>query len=132
MAIFGVWMWPKSVHEYGAETVVSRCVRMGVTDIYFLTKGLSGTVSCRSEIAPMDCERDLLGELMEAKHRRLVLVQEQPFPQFRAAWILHGCSTRLFAMGNAAPPTMYPHPSSRPSSWRMPGRLRPCWVQICG
>ena len=69
MAIFGVWMWPKSVRECGAEAVISRCRRMGVTDIYFLTKGLSGTVSCRSEIAPMDCERDLLGELLEAAHQ---------------------------------------------------------------
>ncbi len=68
MAIFGVWMWPKSVREDGAEAVISRCRRMGVTDIYFLTKGLSGTVSCRSDLAPMDCERDLLGELLTAAH----------------------------------------------------------------
>ena len=69
MAIFGVWMWPKSVRDDGAEAVISRCRRMGVTDIYFLTKGLSGTVSCRSAIAPMDCERDLLGELLEEAHK---------------------------------------------------------------
>ena len=68
MAIFGVWMWPKSVRVDGAEAVVSRCKRAGVTDIYFLTKGLSGTASYRSVIAPMDCERDLLGELLEAAH----------------------------------------------------------------
>lgn len=68
MAIFGVWMWPKSVRDDGAEAVISRCRRMGVTDIYFLTKGLSGTVSCRSDLAPMDCERDLLGELLTAAH----------------------------------------------------------------
>ena len=68
MAIFGVWMWPKSVRECGAEAVVSRCKRAGVTDIYFLTKGLSGTASCRSAIVPMDCERDLLGELLTAAH----------------------------------------------------------------
>ena len=68
MAIFGVWMWPKSVRDDGAEAVISRCRRMGVTDIYFLTKGLSGTVSCRSDLAPMDCERDLLGELINAAH----------------------------------------------------------------
>ena len=74
MAIFGVWMWPKSVHEYGAETVVSRCVRMGVTDIYFLTKGLSGLASCHSDIVPMDCERDLLGELLEAAHQNGIRV----------------------------------------------------------
>lgn len=68
MAIFGVWMWPQSVRKYGAEAVVSRCGRMGVTDIFFLTKGLSGMVSCRSAIAPMDCQRDLLGELLKAAH----------------------------------------------------------------
>ncbi len=68
MAIFGVWMWPKSVRIYGAQTVVERCRRLGVTDIYFLTKGLSGTASYRSAIAPPDCERDLLGELLEAAH----------------------------------------------------------------
>ena len=68
MAIFGVWMWPKSVRVDGADAVVSRCKRAGVTDIYFLTKGLSGTASCRSDIVPMDCERDLLGELLEAAH----------------------------------------------------------------
>jgi len=68
MAIFGVWMWPKSVRECGADAVVSRCRRAGVTDIYFLTKGLGGTAACRSAIVPMDCERDLLGELLAAAH----------------------------------------------------------------
>ena len=74
MAIFGVWMWPKSVRVDGAEAVVSRCKRAGVTDIYFLTKGMAGTVSYRSELAPMDCERDLLGELLEAAHARGIRV----------------------------------------------------------
>ena len=69
MAIFGVWMWPKSVRVDGAEAVVSRCKRAGVTDIYFLTKGLAGTASHCSALAPMDCERDLLGELLEAAHQ---------------------------------------------------------------
>ena len=66
--MLGMWMWPKSVRECGADAVVTRCKRAGVTDIYFLTKGLSGTASCRSDIVPMDCERDLLGELLEAAH----------------------------------------------------------------
>ncbi|MBE5810596.1 MAG: hypothetical protein E7318_06615 [Clostridiales bacterium] len=74
MAIFGVWMWPKSVRVDGAEAVVSRCKRAGVTDIYFLTKGMAGTVSYRSELAPMDCERDLLGELLEAAHKAQIRV----------------------------------------------------------
>ena len=74
MAIFGVWMWPKSVRVDGAEAVVSRCKRAGVTDIYFLTKGLAGTASHRSALAPMDCERDLLGELLEAAHQANIRV----------------------------------------------------------
>ena len=74
MAIFGVWMWPKSVRESGAPAVVDRCCRMGVTDIYFLTKGLSGTTSCLSSIAPADCERDLLDELLTAAHARGIRV----------------------------------------------------------
>ncbi len=74
MAIFGVWMWPKSVRECGAEAVVSRCHRAGVTDIYFLTKGLGGTASCRSAIVPMDGERDLLGELLTAAHAAQIRV----------------------------------------------------------
>lgn len=74
MAIFGVWMWPQSVRKYGAEAVVSRCGRMGVTDIYFLTKGLSGLATCHSDIVPMDCERDLLGELLQAAHQKGVRV----------------------------------------------------------
>ena len=68
MSILGVWMWPQSVRLYGAETVVSRCVRAGVTDIYFLTKGLAGTVSCLGSAAPACCERDLLRELLDASH----------------------------------------------------------------
>ena len=74
MAIFGVWMWPVSVRKYGAESVVDRCCRMGVTDIYFLTKGLSGLAGWRSAIVPMDGERDLLGELLEAAHARGIRV----------------------------------------------------------
>ena len=68
MAIFGVWMWPESVRKYGAEAVTARCSMAGVTDIYFLTKGLSGMASYHSAIAPTDCERDLLSELLGAAH----------------------------------------------------------------
>lgn len=74
MQILGVWMWPRSVRVYGAETVASRCARMGVTDIYFLAKGLAGTASYRSAVVPMDSERDLLGELLTAAHRRGIRV----------------------------------------------------------
>lgn len=39
--IFGVWMWPQSVRMQGAEAVAARCAAIGVTDIYYLTKGLA-------------------------------------------------------------------------------------------
>ena len=68
MAIFGVWMWPESVQTEGSQAVVSRLARIGVTDIFFLTKGLAGTASYQSCIAPPCCERDLLGELLDASH----------------------------------------------------------------
>ena len=68
MAVLGVWMWPKSVRLYGAQTVVRRCARAGVTDLYFLTKGLSGEASCTGTLAPGVCERNLLDELLSAAH----------------------------------------------------------------
>ena len=67
--MLGVWMWPQSVRVHGAEKTVSWCARCGVTDIYFLTKGLSGEVSYQSELAPHP-DRDLLQELLDAAHAR--------------------------------------------------------------
>ncbi len=68
MNTLGVWMWPQSVRERGAQHVVSVCRRVGVTDIFFLVKGLAGTTSFQSQIAPACCERDLLRELLDAAH----------------------------------------------------------------
>lgn len=67
--MLGVWMWPQSVRVHGAEKTVSWCARCGITDIYFLTKGLSGEVSYQSELAPHP-DRDLLQELLDAAHAR--------------------------------------------------------------
>lgn len=74
MPILGVWMWPETIEKSGAEETLRRCVKMGVTDIFFLTKGLSGLVSFRSGIAPRGQERDLLGELLSAAHKEGVRV----------------------------------------------------------
>ena len=70
MTVSGVWMWPQSIRDRGAERVVSYCVRSGITDIFFLVKGLAGTASHRSALAPNACERDLLRELIEAAHQK--------------------------------------------------------------
>lgn len=74
MSILGMWMWPENVRLYGAEKVISHCVRAKVTDIYFLTKGLAGTAAFKSALAPCDNERDLLGELITAAHAKGVRV----------------------------------------------------------
>lgn len=68
MPVLGVWMWPQSIRIHGARKIVKRCAMAGITDIYFLTKGLAGTTSYRSEFAPACCERDLLQELIHAAH----------------------------------------------------------------
>lgn len=68
MSSLGVWMRPQSIRISGAKRVVSRCARIGVTDIYFLVKGLAGTTAHLSQYAPACCERDLLRELLEHAH----------------------------------------------------------------
>lgn len=73
MSIFGMWMWPQNLRIHGAEKVASYCVQVGVTDIFFLVKGLAGMTVFPSKIAPHD-GRDLLQELLCAAHRRGVRV----------------------------------------------------------
>ena len=70
MKVLGVWMWPDSVIRQGGERAAEHCAQLGVTDLFFLVKGLAGTVSCRSASAPQVCDRDLLRELSDAAHRR--------------------------------------------------------------
>lgn len=74
MPVLGVWMWPETIEKSGAGEALRRCVKIGVTDIFFLAKGLSGLVSFRSRIAPRGQERDLLGELLSAAHKKGVRV----------------------------------------------------------
>lgn len=66
MAILGVWMWSRSIRLRGAEDVMSHCAAAGVTDVYFLVKGLLGKAAYRSRLVPADGERDLLAEALEA------------------------------------------------------------------
>lgn len=80
--MLGCWMWMQSVRDHGAETVVQRCTRAGITDIFFLTKGLTGFTAHLGSYAPGCCERDLLRELTDAAHRRGVRVH---------AWFTSAC-----------------------------------------
>ena len=89
MSVLGVWMWPDSLKKSGAESTVARCARMGVTDLFFLTKGLAGTVSYASEFAPCDPETDLLRELLPLAHRRGIRVH---------AWMTSASDERFKAL----------------------------------
>lgn len=80
--MLGCWMWMQSVQDHGAETVVQRCLRAGITDIFFLTKGLAGVTAHLGSHAPGCCERDLLRELTDAAHRRGMRVH---------AWFTSAC-----------------------------------------
>ncbi|MBR5231369.1 MAG: family 10 glycosylhydrolase [Clostridia bacterium] len=82
MAILGVWMWPTNVRVYGAEKVCAYCARAGVTDIYFLTKGLAGTTAFKGEIAPAGYDYDLFAELLTAAHKKGIRVH---------AWFTSAC-----------------------------------------
>ncbi|MCR4906745.1 MAG: family 10 glycosylhydrolase [Clostridiales bacterium] len=69
--MFGVWMWPESVRLRGADAVFGDCRRAGITDVFFLTKGLAGTTAFPSPLAPPTEEgRDLLREALDAAHER--------------------------------------------------------------
>ena len=69
--MMGVWMWPESLRRRGAEAVFEACREAGVTDVFFLTKGLSGGTAFLTPLAPpMLAGRDLLREALDAAHRR--------------------------------------------------------------
>lgn len=69
MAILGMWVWPQNVNLRGAERVVRSCRQAGVTDLFFLTKGLGGEASYHSRVAPRGYERDLLREITDCAHK---------------------------------------------------------------
>ena len=89
MSVLGVWMWPDSLKKSGAENAMARCARMGVTDVFFLTKGLAGTVAYASEIAPCEPGTDLLRDLLNYAHRRGIRVH---------AWLTSASDERYKAM----------------------------------
>ncbi len=72
--IRGVWMWPENVFLSGAEKIISILKKAGFTDIYFLTKGLSGKTAFPSSFAPHAYGRDLLKEVIFYAHRQSMKV----------------------------------------------------------
>lgn len=67
--IQGIWMWPNNVYEYGAEKIIAPLGKAGFTDIYFLTKGLSGKTSFIGKTAPAAFDRDVLKEVINCAHQ---------------------------------------------------------------
>lgn len=69
MREYGVWMWPETVRQFGAGRVLSACAEVGVTDVYFLVKGLMGTASYVSRFVPQACPgEDTLRAALDAAH----------------------------------------------------------------
>ncbi len=67
--IQGIWMWPNNVYKFGARKIIACLKSAGFTDIYFLTKGLSGRTSFIGKNAPAAFERDILKEVLNAAHQ---------------------------------------------------------------
>ncbi|MDR2505079.1 MAG: family 10 glycosylhydrolase [Oscillospiraceae bacterium] len=73
MGVFGQWMWAAAVRKHGAEKVFDHCALVGVTDVFFLVKGLEGTAAfrkCDKAVSFADPSRDLLSEALDAAHDR--------------------------------------------------------------
>ena len=69
--MLGVWMWPESLRLRGGDAVFDACRRAGITDVFFLTKGLAGTTAHLTPLAPPMTEgRDLLREALDTAHAR--------------------------------------------------------------
>ena len=69
--MLGLWMWPNSLTGSSAERAFDICSRIGVTDVFFLTKGLSGKCAFKTALAQPAAEgRDLLAEAVKAAHAR--------------------------------------------------------------
>jgi len=69
-------MWGSSIAdrgENGAETVMSRCAEMGITDVYLLVKGTGGKLGYLKTAYSDNLvrkERDVLQEAIDAAHSR--------------------------------------------------------------
>ena len=78
--IVGEWMWSSTIAnmgENGAEIMMQRCAETGITDVYLLVKGTSGTLSYlktkyTDNLARKN--RDVLQEAIDAAHKRGIRV----------------------------------------------------------
>ena len=69
--IVGDWVWGSDVAALGADTIIERSAKNGVTDIYLLVKGVGGTLGYNKTQFPENCSRenqDVLQEMIDAGH----------------------------------------------------------------
>lgn len=72
--IIGEWIWGDTLADAGVDgtkTIINRCAEMGITDIYLLVKGTSGTIgwlktSYTDNLSRTD--RDILQEVIDLAH----------------------------------------------------------------
>ncbi|MBQ5770132.1 MAG: family 10 glycosylhydrolase, partial [Clostridia bacterium] len=83
--IQGIWMWPNNIHKYGAKKIFSVLKSARFTDVYLLTKGLSGKTSFIGKTAPAAFDRDILKEVIDIAHLYGIRVH---------AWIMCFTGTR--------------------------------------
>lgn len=95
----GVWLWPEDIYTAGADAVMACCQAAGITDVFLLTKGLSGKVCyhhSRHNLPTLYAGRDILREAIQAAHQRQIAVH---------AWFTSANDAHYFALhpeaGNA-------------------------------
>ncbi len=69
--IVGEWVHGTEINELGADVVVDRCAKNGITDIYLLVKGTGGTLGYLKTQYPealSRTNRDMLQETIDAAH----------------------------------------------------------------
>ena len=68
--IVGEWIHGSDVADLGADTIVERCAKNGITDIYLLVKGTGGTLGYTKTkyTENITRERDVLQEMIDCGH----------------------------------------------------------------
>ena len=68
--IVGEWIHGSDVASLGADTIIERCAKNGITDIYLLVKGTGGTLGFNKTkyVENITRERDVLQEMVDAGH----------------------------------------------------------------
>ncbi|MBQ8975328.1 MAG: hypothetical protein IJ072_06370, partial [Oscillospiraceae bacterium] len=78
--VVGAWVLGTSIYNEGADKVVARCEKAGITDIYLLVKGTGGKLGwlkTKYTSARSRTDRDVLQETITAAHKVVIRVHAQ-------------------------------------------------------